>query len=81
MSILTLFGSPLIRYGALALALLSLAYMKSCEIKREAFKAGESSVIQKTQKVQNERIKKARRAGDSVNSKRVHKGREPYQRD
>ena len=81
MSIPSLFGSPLIRYGALALTLVSLTYMKSCEIKREAFKAGENSVIQKTQKVQNERIKKARRARSRVNTKRVRKGRDPYRRD
>lgn len=79
MSILSLFGSPLIRYGALAFTLLSLVYMKSCEIKREAYQAGQNSIIQKTQKVQNERIKKARRAGRRVYSKRLHK--EPYQRD
>lgn len=81
MSILSLLGNPLIRYGALALALFSLAYMKSCEIKQEAFKAGENSVIQKTQKVQNERIKKARRARSRINTKRVRKGRDPYRRD
>jgi hypothetical protein len=81
MSILSLIGSPLIRYGALALTLLSLTYMKSCEIKREAYKAGENSVIQKNTKVQNERIKKARRARHSVNTKRVRKGRDPYRRD
>lgn len=79
MSILSLFGSPLFRYGALALTLFSVAYLKSCEIKREAYQAGKNAVLTETMKVQNVRNKKARRARRNVHNKRVLK--DPYRRD
>ncbi|MBO6549129.1 MAG: hypothetical protein JJ964_05860 [Rhizobiales bacterium] len=81
MSILSLFGSPLIRYGALALTLLSLVYMKYCEIKREAYLAGKNAVLTETLKVKHVRKKKARSARRNVHSNSLRKGRDPYRRD
>lgn len=77
--ILKLLMGPLLRYGLMVLAVVGVIYQQKCSIEEKAYKAGQNSIIQKTQRVQNERIKKARRAGRRVYSKRLHK--EPYQRD
>jgi len=58
--ILKLLMGPLLRYGLMVLAVVGVIYQQKCSIEKKAFKAGQNSIIQKTQKVQNERIKKAR---------------------
>lgn len=71
---------PLVRYALMVLAVVGIVYQQKCSIEQKAFKAGQQDVIQKSQKVQNERIKKARTVRRRIKSKRVFtKG--PYRRD